>query len=377
MKEASTAMKIVKATRKYEAWLASHLTIVPSDLEVKHQIMADDIFTFMRATLYRWMQLWFEKDDFKSLRKAPTVFSAGDVHPDNISAWRDVEGRLVWGIDDFDEAYPLAYTSDLVRLVTSAYLALDNGFDVIPTESIAGDIIAGYQSGLGQGGGAIVLAEESVWLRDLISEELQDPEQFWEKLTDLPTRTEPLPPAAQQAIESVLPPGIKYRVSDRDAGSGGRGIQRFVAWMNLNGAKAAREAKQLTVSAASLQWLNNTDNGADTIYFNQTLDGAIRSQDPFLREVNRWRIRRLSPDAVRIDLSSLDSEKLVSQVLNAMGWEVANVHLGSPPKAIKKVLKDLDDRGAEWLPSAANEMLEFLQDDFRTWRTDWLEQQGS
>jgi uncharacterized protein (DUF2252 family) len=30
-----------------------------------------------------------------------------------------VKGRLAWGVDDFDEAFPLAYTNDLVRLASS------------------------------------------------------------------------------------------------------------------------------------------------------------------------------------------------------------------------------------------------------------------
>jgi uncharacterized protein (DUF2252 family) len=35
----------------------------------------------------------------------------------------DIEGRLCWGVDDFDESYPLPYTKDLVRLATSAKIA--------------------------------------------------------------------------------------------------------------------------------------------------------------------------------------------------------------------------------------------------------------
>ena len=43
----------------------------------------------------------------------------GDLHVENFGTWRDVEGRLVWGVNDFDEAYALPYTNDLVRLVAS------------------------------------------------------------------------------------------------------------------------------------------------------------------------------------------------------------------------------------------------------------------
>ena len=49
----------------------------------------------------------------------------GDLHVDSFGTWRDVEGRLCWGVDDFDEAYPLPYTNDLVRLAASAKIVID------------------------------------------------------------------------------------------------------------------------------------------------------------------------------------------------------------------------------------------------------------
>lgn len=32
----------------------------------------------------------------------------------------------MWGIDDFDEAYPLPYTNDLVRLAANVKIAIDS-----------------------------------------------------------------------------------------------------------------------------------------------------------------------------------------------------------------------------------------------------------
>src|SRR5438046_2790346 len=99
---------IEEATRRYEAWLGSRLTLVRADLQAKHQLMAQDAFSFLRATFYRWMQL------FPSLCKqaadAPQVLAVGDLHAANYGTWRDAEGRLIWGINDFDEAFPLPYT---------------------------------------------------------------------------------------------------------------------------------------------------------------------------------------------------------------------------------------------------------------------------
>src|SRR5574337_1367356 len=117
-----SCMRIRKATKKYEAWLARHLTLVEADLELKHQRMVEDAFPFLRATFYRWAQLW--PKICPGLANAPSVLAVGDLHVENFGTWCDLEGRLIWGVNDFDEAYPMAYTNDLVRLAVSAHLAI-------------------------------------------------------------------------------------------------------------------------------------------------------------------------------------------------------------------------------------------------------------
>src|SRR5580704_12435519 len=110
-------MKIRKATRRYEDWLAGELTIVAPDLELKHRLMADALFPFFRATYYRWAQLW--PNVCGELAEAPAVLSVGDLHVENFGTWRDSEARLIWGINDFDEVASMPYTIDLVRLAAS------------------------------------------------------------------------------------------------------------------------------------------------------------------------------------------------------------------------------------------------------------------
>ncbi len=53
-------MKIARATEKYEAWLGRQLRIVPEDLAFKHKEMRTAVFPFLRATYYRWAQIWAE-----------------------------------------------------------------------------------------------------------------------------------------------------------------------------------------------------------------------------------------------------------------------------------------------------------------------------
>src|SRR5256714_5210056 len=121
----NSAHSIVRATRDYEAWLASQVRVVRPGLQAKHKLMAEDGFSFLRATFYRWAQLFPAL--FPKLARAPKVLGVGDLHVENYGTWRDAEGRLVWGINDFDEACELPYPSDLVRLATSADLAAAEG----------------------------------------------------------------------------------------------------------------------------------------------------------------------------------------------------------------------------------------------------------
>jgi hypothetical protein len=117
---------IVQATANFEKWAARHVNLIRSDVELKHGNMAQSPFPFLRATFYRWAQWW--PLVCPELARATQVLAIGDLHIENFGTWRDLEGRLIWGVNDFDEAWPAAYTVDLVRLVTSAYLAIQRSW---------------------------------------------------------------------------------------------------------------------------------------------------------------------------------------------------------------------------------------------------------
>src|SRR5258708_38572190 len=148
-------MKIRKATARYERWLARHLRPIPDDVALKHQRIRDAAFPFLRATYYRWAQIW--PAVCRDLAGATRVLSVGDLHVENFGTWRDAEGRLVWGINDFDEACRLPYTNDLVRLATSALIAASAGHLKIAPDALCGTILKGYQDGLEANGCPFVL----------------------------------------------------------------------------------------------------------------------------------------------------------------------------------------------------------------------------
>ena len=57
------------------------------------------------------------------------------------------------------------------------------------------------------------------------------------------------------------------------------------------------------------------------------------------------------------------------RLLHAMGWETANIDLGSQ-SARKLILRHLDKQKAKWLQQAAADMLKSVREDWRTWRKE-------
>src|SRR5580692_3328727 len=129
-------MDIITATRSHEAWLARLTPVIRQDIQLKHRAMRENLFSFLRATYYRWAQIW--TDACPELARDPIILAVGDLHVENFGTWRDVDGRLVWGINDFDECYPMPFTNDLLRLAVSAWLAIDAGeMSIAPKAAMA------------------------------------------------------------------------------------------------------------------------------------------------------------------------------------------------------------------------------------------------
>jgi hypothetical protein len=180
----------------------------------------------------------------------PHLLSVGDLHVENFGTWRDSDGRLVWGVNDFDEAFLYPYTMDLVRLTTSALLAARAEHLTMKPRDAATTILAAYETVMDEGGRPFVLGESHGWLRAIAESKLRDPVVFWKKMDANPTAKGEIPDSAREAIEHLLPePGLPYRLARRRAGLGSLGRTRLVGIAEWKGARVAREAKALLPSA--------------------------------------------------------------------------------------------------------------------------------
>jgi len=351
---------IIVATLEYERWLHKRIDVVEPDLQLKHEKMAGSLFVFLRGTFYRWVPLWLEV--CPDLAKAPRVLAVGDLHVENFGTWRDNEGRLVWGVNDVDEAAQMPYAVDLIRLVTSAILAKRENGLAIDDSAAATAVLEGYAESLEAGGNPFILEERHPGLREMAMGAEREPTRFWSKLIKLPRVTPPK--RTQQLLQRSLPDKAEeIAFSHRIAGVGSLGRPRYVATAHCNGGLVAREAKAWLPSA----WGWAKGRPKERAYSVRLLKRAVQQPDPYYAVEDGWVVRRLGPHCGRIELAQFPKQRDQQLILKARGRETANLHLGTSDKRTE-VLRDLTSRKPDWLLKAAQAMSEATEQDWKSFR---------
>jgi hypothetical protein len=363
-------MDIIEATRRFEAWLRRRITVVGPDLRYKHLQMRADPFLFFRATYYRWAQLWMEH--CPKLARAPEVFAVGDLHIENFGTWRDAEGRLVWGVNDFDEAHPMAFPNDLARLAVSALLAARSSphFKLNPGE-VCAQLAGGYRDAIERGGAPFVLMESHPKLRRMALQDLRQPAAFWPRLEAKTTRLRGAPPdSVRKALAKILPDGAepRYCVLKTPKGLGSLGRHRYLALVDWQGGKMAREAKAVVASACLWAKGKGERAGEGNPWLEKIVRSAVRCADPYYEVRRGWLVRRLGPDCSRIDIDELAHHEDLASLLYCMGQETANIHLGTP-KGRKRIRESWSQFPPDWLETAAHQMLKLSLKDWNRFRT--------
>jgi hypothetical protein len=349
---------IRQSTRGYEDWLRQQLgrNLVEKDLERKHAKMRKDAFSFLRATYWRWaetvLQICHDAVD------APGVLAVGDIHLENFGTWRDADGRLAWGVSDFDEAAEMPYVLDPIRLATSALVA--GGQAGIAAGGLCAAILTGYRRGL-SAPHPLVLDRDLGWLRELVMVPEKQRAKFWKKIEG--ARPEPAPASYRKAIAAAMPaPRLTFKTARRTAGSGSLGRPRWIGIADWRGAPVVREAKAILPSA----WDRANGRGKAKIRCGEIANGRYRAIDPWFRVENGIAVRRLSPNNRKIEADDGAGALLSPPMLEAMGFELAGVHLGTGDVAAA-IGEDLARRRPGWLFAAARKMATAIERDHAAW----------
>jgi Ser/Thr protein kinase RdoA (MazF antagonist) len=352
---------IKQSVRAYESWMRKELgrEMVEKDLTRKHEKMAESPFVFLRGTFWRWAETILEV--CPDLAQAPTTLAVGDIHLENFGTWRDEDGRLVWGVNDFDEAAEMPFAIDLVRLATSALLAKPDR--EMPTREICGAILAGYRQGL-EAPQAIVLDRDWAWLRQLVVVSDKARARFWGKIEQAAYK--PAPRRYIEALVSAMPvANLQIRTAPRTAGTGSLGRPRWIGVTDWHGTPVVREVKVILASA----WPPGVRcTGAEQAMRNDAAArGKFRANDPWYRLKGNLLVRRLSPNNRKLEAEGGSIDLLTPDMLRTMGLELANVHLGNGNRR-GAILRDLARREDDWLRANTKRAAAAVTRDYEEWK---------
>lgn len=351
---------IGQSIKQYEQWLRDQLgaDIVEADLVTKHEKMGRSQLAFLRATYWRWAET--ASTICPELAGLTQVLSVGDVHLENFGTWRDIDGRLVWGINDFDEAAEMPFALDIVRLASS--LLMTEATEGAGVEALCGSLLSAYRKGLSSPR-PIVLDQDWAELRTRMTVSEKDRAKFWSKLARL--RAAKAPPAYLAVLSEAMPErGLTLRTSRRVAGLGSLGRPRWVGQADWKGGTVLREAKAVLPSAWNLKHRPRNHK----IRTAECALGRFRAIDPWYAVNGNIIVRRLSPNNRKIEADAEALANVDALLVEAMGLEIANIHANAGSDATAAILADLRSLAKNWLAKAATAMAEMTQRDLKEWR---------
>ena len=352
----------------YDTWLRTQCDVFESDLvETKRKRMEESAQRFLRATYFRWARTVDELCP-ALLDRSPQVHAVGDIHIENYGTWRDADGRLVWGVNDFDEAAVMPYTLDPVRLLTSLLL-IGKSKTGLPDASAAQAILSGYGDGLGSPRATVLDAPADSWMQPLVASTAEDIGDFWKdirKTLDGKGKhggPEKAPGSVRAALKRSLPEGtadIRF-AAQHNKGGGGLGRPRYIAVGEWQGAPVAREAKAVVPSG--WDWAHQKRNPRKLPPIERMSKGRYRSPDPelVLDDESRSVIRRIAADARKIAIDVETLQTGAAPLVQAMGRELGSIHAASGSAAA--ITADLARRKTGWLLEAALTMRQAVEED--------------
>ena len=119
----------------------------PAAFRVKYRKMAADPFAFFRGSACLFYADVTAHDDEWVDDRTRQIWIHGDLHAENFGSYMNSDGRLVFDVNDFDEAYVGHYTWDLQRFAASlALLGWQKALPEAEVRSLIGRYARAYLS---------------------------------------------------------------------------------------------------------------------------------------------------------------------------------------------------------------------------------------
>ena len=311
-------MHAAKLIGSYEEWCDCTIPFDPAARREKHTRMAASAFAFLRGSYPVWLDR-FATDAVHDAALVP--LGVGDLHVENFGTWIAPAGEG-FGVNDYDETGPVPFTNDLVRLATSAILAVQAGHLRLDPKDIAQHLWTGY--GASRGGAAgVALGDESVPHVAAVAamwQAARGAQHFWQRIDALPAAP------AGDSPEPVAGFALHTR-RIRTAGLGSRDHLRLVLEGELDGERAVFERKPLVPAAAG--YLAGADPKPDPRPYASVLERQHERSPDLLAQVRvegATIVRRLDPHRGRIEIVDLPDRRDEHALLWMMGYCTAAHH---------------------------------------------------
>jgi len=97
--------------------------LLPDMVKLKYEAMAENIYRFYRGTCHLFYEDLSKADHFP---QSPPAWICGDLHLENFGSYKADNKLVYFDLNDFDEAVLAPCAWEIVRMVTSIFIAFEN-----------------------------------------------------------------------------------------------------------------------------------------------------------------------------------------------------------------------------------------------------------
>jgi len=133
----------------YDRLVEFNKDLLPDMVQLKYTAMSANVFSFYRGTCHLFYQ---DLSTAAPLPPSPITWTCGDLHLENFGSYK-ADNRLVYfDLNDFDEAILAPASWELVRMLTSIFIAFDNlDIEQIKATNMARQFLKNYSITLTKG----------------------------------------------------------------------------------------------------------------------------------------------------------------------------------------------------------------------------------
>lgn len=332
--------------------------LLPEMVQLKYQAMAESVFRFFRGTCHLFYE---DLAAAEPLPLSPLAWICGDLHIENFGSYKGDNRLVYFDLNDFDEALLAPCSYEVVRMVTSIFIAFEYlGFEAEKATKMAELFVKIYAATLAKGKAISIdprtakgvvcdflksaarttykdlLKKRTVSRKRTIMLSLEDERHF--KLEK--TLRKSLKAHIQEWIKTSSDGPYNYKVQStvfRLAGTGSIGVKRYLFLLkstNTKGHYLLLDMKQARPSSVSpylqvqqLQWENEASRVIGIQQRMQQVSAALLSQTVFQEE--SFVLQELQPVKDSIKFKQLKDYRDMYQVVADMASLTASAQLRS------------------------------------------------